>query len=424
MNITSRNPAPPVTTPLYHSLLLDFSLALRNVLRQRRRSYIAVIAIGFGVVAMMLAAGFIEWILHETREDAIANQYGHIQVVRPGYHDRGQADPYAFLLPKSSPALSALEHTPGVQSIAPRLAFNGLVSHGESTLTFIGEGIDPAKDPALRNLHVVKGKLLRTGNDKGILMGAGLADNLGVKPGDTVVLLVNTASGGINAVEGPVTGLTFTAMKGIDDSILRIPIGMAQSLLRVSGAHVWIATLRHTEMTDAVVARLKKERALQDFEIVPWTQLADFYNKTVDLFSRQIGVVKLIIALIIVLSISNTMTMNVMERTVEIGTAMALGIKRKRILTLFLMEGLLVGVLGGALGIAGGLLLAYSASAIGIPMPPAPGMTEGFDASILITPRIVLEAAALSVTTTLLASVYPSWRASRLVIVEALRHNR
>jgi putative ABC transport system permease protein len=118
------------------------------------------------------------------------------------------------------------------------------------------------------------------------------------------------------------------------------------------------------------------------------------------------------------------MTMNVMERTVEIGTAMALGIKRKRILALFLLEGLLVGVLGGAIGIVVGYLLASLASTVGIPMPPAPGMTEGFDAAIIVTPRIILEAGALSVITTLLASIYPSWRASRLEIVDALRHNR
>lgn len=405
-------------------LRVDSRLALRNVLRQKRRSYIAILAIAFGVVAMMLSAGFIEWILQETREDAIANQYGHIQIIRPGYHDDGQADPFAFLLPGNDPALTVLARTSGVASVAPRLQFTGLVSHGDSTLSFIGEGVDPAKDPALRNLHVVKGKPLGQGDGREILMGVGLADNLGVQVGDTVVLLVNTPSGGINAVEGTVIGLTFTAMKALDDSVLRISIDMARELLRVSGSHVWVTTLEHTGMTDAVLARLKAENAFRTYEIVPWSKLADFYNKTVELFSRQIGVVKLIIAIIIVLGISNTMTMNVMERTVEIGTAMALGVRRHRILVLFLLEGLLVGLLGGAIGITVGYLLALAASAIGIPMPPAPGMTEGFDAAIIVTPRIVLDALALSVTTTLAASIYPAWRASRLVIVEALRHNR
>lgn len=406
------------------ALRLDLGLALRNVLRQRRRSYIAILAIGFGVVAMMLAAGFIEWVLNETREDAIANQYGHLQIVRPGYHDGGQADPFAFLLPQTSPALHTLDQVAEVRSVSPRLVFHGLASHGESTLSFVGEGVDPARDPALRNLHVVKGQPFSATGGREILMGVGLAENLGVKVGDTVVLLVNTASGGINAVEGSVRGLTFTAMKGIDDSILRVSIGMARELMRVSGAHVWITMLRDTDLTDTVLSKLKTDAALRDLEVVPWTRLADFYNKTAELFSRQVNVVILIIALIIVLSISNTMTMSVMERTVEIGTAMALGVPRRRILALFILEGLLLGLLGGGIGITLGYLLALLASTIGIPMPPAPGMTSGFDAAIIITPAIILKAAALSIVTTLLASLYPAWRASRLVIVDALRHNR
>jgi putative ABC transport system permease protein len=410
--------------PAFDTLAVDFRLALRNILRQRRRSLIAVAAIAFGVIAMMLSGGFIEWIFHETREDAIKNQYGHIQVVAPGYHDGGQADPFAFLLPRDSSALKALEHTAGVRSVAPRLFFNGLISHGENTLTFIGEGVDPMKDPALDNLHVREGKPLAGDGPNRVLMGVGLAANLGVRTGDTIVLLVNTSSGGINAVEASVGGLSFTAMKAIDDVILRIPINMARDLLRVSGSHVWVTSLEHTDLTDQTIAQLKSDDSLRNFEIVPWTRLADFYNKTVDLFSRQMGVVKLIIAVIIVLSISNTMTMSVMERTLEIGTAMALGVRQRRILALFVMEGVLLGAIGGIGGVTIGYLLATLASTIGIPMPPAPGMTTGFTAAIIVTPRIIGEALVIALVTTLLASLYPAWRASRLVIVDALRHNR
>jgi putative ABC transport system permease protein len=157
---------------------------------------------------------------------------------------------------------------------------------------------------------------------------------------------------------------------------------------------------------------------------VPWSELADFYNKTVELLSRQIAVINLIIGTIIILGISNTMTMNVLERTVEIGTAMALGVRRRRILGLFLLEGVLLGAIGGLVGVVLGYIAAMIISYFGIPMPPAPGMSRGFTAAIRITPVIVRDALLLAVTTTLLASLYPSWRASRLVIVDALRHNK
>lgn len=409
---------------MYPYLLVDVGMALRNVLRQRRHSAAALVAIGFGVVAMMLAAGYIEWIYWANREGLAVNQLGHIQITKPGYHEEGQADPPAFLLPTDSTVPGVLAKTPGVRSIAARIAFNGLISHDENTLSFIGEGVEPGKDPYTRNLAIVAGEPLSADDPKGLLLGFGLAANLGVKTGDTVVLLANTASGGINAVEGYVRGLAATNLKAYDDVMLRVPIATARELLRVQGTHLWVVSLQRTELTDSVAARLRQEPALSPYAIVTWTKLADFYNKTVALFSRQVGVVKLIIAVIIVLSISNTMMMSVLERTREIGTAMALGLRRQRILGLFLLEGVLLGGLGGVIGIILGYLLASLISAVGIPMPPAPGMSRGFIASILITPAIARDALLLAVSTTLIASIYPAWRASRLNIIDALRHNR
>jgi putative ABC transport system permease protein len=113
-----------------------------------------------------------------------------------------------------------------------------------------------------------------------------------------------------------------------------------------------------------------------------------------------------------------------MERTIEIGTSMALGVRRRRILRLFLLEGTLLGAIGGLVGVTVGYVAASLISYVGIPMPPAPGMSKGFVAAIIITPTIVRDALLLALVTTLLASLYPSWRASRLIIVDALRHNR
>lgn len=406
------------------ALVIDVRLALRNILRQSRRSLIAVLAISFGVIAMMLAAGFIEWILWANREGVAVTQIGHIQITKPGYNENGKADPFPYLLPAQPSAVMSPDKLHGVDAITPRLDFNGLISHEENSLSFVGQGIDPVKDPALRYLSIVEGQGLAADDPKGILLGWGLAANLGVRVGDMVVLLTGTRTGGLGAVEGHVRGLVSTSMKAYDDSMLRVSIEMARQLLRVSGTHVWVVSLADTDMTDSVLERLRSIPEISNYEVSPWYKLADFYNKTVELLGRQIGVVKLIIAVIIVLSITNTMTMSVMERTVEIGTAMALGMKRRRILWLFLLEGLILGTLAGALGSLVGYLLAQLISFVGIPMPPAPGMSRGFTASILITPQIVGEALLLAIATTLLASIYPAWRASRLVVVDALRHNR
>ena len=134
--------------------------------------------------------------------------------------------------------------------------------------------------------------------------------------------------------------------------------------------------LANTGATPATAAGMRAQLDAKRFDVVPWYELADFYNKTVALFSKQVSVMKFIIALIIVLSISNTQTMSVLERTSEIGTSMALGVTRAQTLRRFLLESLVIGLVGGLIGLALGMLLAKLISIVGIPMPPPPGMAE------------------------------------------------
>jgi putative ABC transport system permease protein len=407
------------------TLAQDLRLAFRNVARQRRRSAMGVVAVAFGVIALMLAAGFIEWVYWAMREGVIGSRLGHIQIVREGYLESGTADPFRFLLPESAAERDAIEEVPGVVAVAPRLAFSGLVSLGDSTLSFIAEGIDPEKEkPFSAQVVMTQGEGLAADDKLGIIVGQGLAANLGVKVGDQVILVANTSSGGINAVEVRVRGLFSTVSKAFDDVALRVPLPVAQELLRVKGAHAWVLVLDETSRTTPVADELRARLAGKGLEIVPWYQLADFYNKTVTLFSKQVAVMKLIIAVIIILSISNTLTMSVLERTGEIGTSMALGIKRAQILGQFVGEGVIIGVIGGAIGVVLGLLLALGISAVGIPMPPPPGMARGFIGEVRVTPSLLGEAFTLALVTTLVASLYPAWKASRMEIVNALRHNR
>ncbi|TVT46834.1 MAG: ABC transporter permease [Denitromonas halophila] len=403
----------------------DITLAARNLLRHRRRSLFALGTVGGGVVAFLLAGGFIQWIFIDMRESTIHSQLGHIQLVRPGFLSGGQSDPYRYLIDEAPIDTTQSAKTPAIKTLAPRLTFGGLLSKGDATVSFIGEGIAPDLEaPISRAITVLRGKDLTESPENSVLLGEGLAASIGAEPGDTIVLLGTTADGGVNAVECQVAGIFATITKAYDDVVLRAPIGIARSLMRVSGSTSWVVLLDDTAHTDATVQQLRASLDPKAFDVVPWSDLADFYNKTVELFTRQVGVVRLLIALIVVLSISNTLTMSVLERTSEIGTAMAIGVKRQGILQQFISEGLLIGVVGGVGGIVVGLLLGQIISSVGIPMPPPPGMAHGFTGQIAITPALAFDALVLAITTTLLASVFPAWKASRMIIVDALRHQR
>lgn len=406
--------------------MTNLQIAARNLARNRRRTLVALSMVAAGAISLLLADGFIQWVFWAMREATIQSQLGHIQVTRPGYLSAGVANPYAYVLPENLPQHNAIESTPGVKLVAPRLAVTGLISHDETTVAFVADGVDPQKDAELsKALRITEGRNLGDAAVKEVILGHGLAQTLNLRPGATVALLITTMGGGINAVEAKVTGIFISSNQAYDDSALRLPISLAQSLLRVNGAHAWLVLLDETERTDEYLRKFRVRFPLpaNELEFTPWYQQADFYNKTVALFSQQMNVLRLIIGAIIVLSISNMLVMNVLERTGEIGTLMAIGLKRNKILRLFAIEGILLGLAGASMGAVAGYGLAELISSIGIPMPPPPGMEEGYTGKIRVTLSVVMNAFLIAFITASLAGLYPAWKASRLQIVDALRHN-
>lgn len=404
--------------------LVLVKLILRNLLRHRRRSLIAISSVGFGIAALLVASGFIEWMFVDFREATIESQYAHVQVTRPEYHENGRADPFGYLLPGDN-AAKPLTGTPHVRSWGPRLGFTGLVSRGDSTMSFMGEGFDPTSDlTGDRSLRIVQGKALGAKAVDQVLLGRGLATLMGAKAGDGLVLLVETPGSGLNAIEVKVSGIFESVSRAYDESAILVHIDAARKLLKIDGAHSWMVYADGTEHAQQVAEALRQRFDGKHFEVRTWDQLAEFYTRAVDLFRQQLGVVRFIVIAIILLGISNTMMMSVMERTGEIGTSMALGIRRGSLLAQFLMEGALIGLIGALGGLAVAALIALGIDAAQIQMPPPPSLTRGYIAKVLLTPGMVVESLAIAVITTTLASLWPAWKASRMVIVEAIRSNK
>src|SRR5205085_4284831 len=152
--------------------------------------------------AILLSTGFVEWIYQAIREAAIQTGLGHAQIAKYGYWSAGAADPSKFLVHPVPAAITALTDDPRVKAIAPRLQFNGLVVFGETSLPFLALGVDPIVEEKVSGvLRIVDGEKLSAADAAEALLGKGLATALGVKQGDTVVLIVGTPAGGVNAVE-------------------------------------------------------------------------------------------------------------------------------------------------------------------------------------------------------------------------------
>lgn len=415
-------------------------LALRNIFRHKTRSLITLSAIAFGCVSLIFVGGFFEDILFKMRESYIKAHTGHLQVTRKGFLTEGRRNPYAHLIEQPQELAGIIQQVPGVARVAQRLEFAGLFSTGETTMSCLGQGVEVRHEPTVRlsgtatardDLPSMAGTVIEQGeplSDEqpfGVIVGRGLAESLAIRPGDGLILVAHTVGGSINALDVIVRGIFYTSSQAFDDHYVRLPLATAQRLLHTQSAQALVVFLNRTEDTPRVrevLEQLIHARSL-DVELRTWESLSDFYTKTKAFFSRLFFVLKLVIAIIAILSIYNTMNMAVLERTTEIGTIMALGLKRRRVLWLFLCEGGLLGALGGALGLAAGTVLTAAISRVGIPMPPPPGATITWHSEPLIDPPTLAFAFGLSLATALISSWYPAQKASRLEIAQALRHS-
>lgn len=401
-------------------------LAFRNVFRNRVRSLITLGAIAFGCVSIIVAGGFIEDVFDQMRESYIRSFLGHMQVYKKGYFEKGVARPFDYMISEPEAVIEKIRSNPAVKSVAPRLEFSGLLSTGETTISFIAQGVNPKLENEISTfVQLDGGENLSEGDAYSIIVGRGLAEALLARPGDPLIIVANTKGGAINALDVEVKGVFYTSSKAFDDRAIRLPIATAQKLLHTKDIQTLTVLLDDTGKTDSVRAELEDAFAKEgfDLEVKPWHEMADFYTKTVNLYKRQFFVIKLIIGIVVVLSVFNTMSMSILERIGEVGTVMALGTKRSGVVALFILEGLILGAMGGALGVAGGYLLSSLISYIGIPMPPPPGATIYWTAKIKLVPEIFAFAFALAIVTSAISSFYPALKASKLEIAEALRHN-
>ncbi len=271
---------------------------------------------------------------------------------------------------------------------------------------------------------MVDGRRVAAGATHEAMAAAGLARNLNLKPGDRLTLLSATVDGAINGLDTVIVGIYTTGIREMDERSLVVRVDTAQALLNTTRVSKLVVVLNRTEDTadarTALLARLNAEGRAVD--ILTWSDLAAFYHQVRGLFSGIFTFLGLIITALVVLSAGNAMTMTVMERVQEIGTLMAVGTTRLRIMGMFVVEGLGLGTIGGGLGLLLGYTLAVGLTRAGIRMPPPPTFTTGFPLVISVVPVLYAAILVLMIVTLGVAAVLPAARAARLRITDALGH--
>lgn len=397
-------------------------LALRNVFRQRARSAATLAAISIGVAGLILAGGFVKDIFVQLGEAIIHSQTGHIQITREGYREGKNRAPEAYLIEEPDSFKQKLEAQPGVDRVLARLSFAGILNNGKRDLGIIGEGVEPGGEAALGTyLRFIEGRALEDKDIDGIVVGQGVAKSLGLKVGQRITLVMTLSQGAVNTLDFELVGVFQSFSKEFDARAVRIPLSSARDLMDTRAAHVMVMVLKDTNATNPVTTSLRASLAGQKFDIAPWKELSDFYEKTLNLYDRQFGVLRLIILLMVLLSVANSVNMTLFERTREFGTMLAIGDRPGVVFRLIMTESFFLGLIGAALGMTLGCAGGWAISAVGIPMPPPPNANLGYTAVIRLLPADILTAGSIGFAAACLATLLPARRASRLSVVDALR---
>jgi putative ABC transport system permease protein len=242
--------------------------------------------------------------------------------------------------------------------------------------------------------------------------------------------LAATASGAPNVARLQVAKAEGQGIKELDDIYVSMHLAQAQRLLFGGGppeATAIALQLQHTSDIPAARARLDELLATRlkgaPLAVYDFKTLHPYYGQTVALFTAIFGFIAVLIGAIVLFTVGNTMNAAVVERTVEIGTLRAIGLRRSGIRRLFVCEGILIGVLGAALGVTAALILAWVINRSGLTWTP-PGRIDPVHLHVRVWGEVrMLVDTAIGLTLVAVVSAWwPARRASRLQVVEALRH--
>jgi lipoprotein-releasing system permease protein len=326
---------------------------------------------------------------------------------------------------------------PRVLAAAPYVSAQALATRGDTVRGVMVRGVEPAAEPAVSDLaRQVRGAELTSLKDGefGIVLGGELARSLGVGLGEKVTLL---APQGQVTPAGVVPRLKQFTLVGTFDSghyeydsaMAVIHIGDAQRLFRVDGPTG--VRLRIDDMQRAREVAAELATALPAGLLVrDWTQQNRSWFAAVQVEKRMMFIILALIVAVAAFNLVSTLVMTVTEKQADIAILRTLGATPRSVMAVFIVQGALIGVIGTLLGVAGGLLLANNLGTIfpaieriaGFPLIP---QDIYFISSLPSEPRAsdVVPIAIISIVLSLAATLYPSWRASRVRPAEALRYD-
>jgi putative ABC transport system permease protein len=417
-------------------------MSARNLARNRRRTLLAMGAVVVGLLALTVLRGFVNSVQQAQLNTTLLGTTGMLQVHRTGYMKNVLSNPLDLAFEDSTELRENILTTAHVSSLAPRLQFSGsisvsepmgtdLASAGEAKTTFLtANAVDPELDKKTLPQQyewLIDGEMFPRSDALALVVHRDIAGPLGVENIQTnlnqprelwPVLLAPDRDGSLSGEAFQISGLLGSAVP-TDKRLALAPLKSVQKLLKMENQVTeYVVRLTDVVHSEAVQRELQRRLGSQ-FEISRWDEIVPFIKDLLSNLTNIFDIISGVFLLVVMLGIINSMFMNVLERVREIGTMMAIGVKQRAILILFVFEGVFLGALGAALGLLLGAAVVQVMALVGIPIS-APGSSLKFILRPFLTFDFIAIAFSFTTVGAALVSVWPAWRASRLRPVEAL----
>ncbi len=342
-----------------------FALAWRNIWRQPIRTALSVFGMAFAAMLLVFMLSF-QFGSYDTMKSSmlrVSEGFGQFQA--PGYKD----DPeIATRIMDVAAVLADLAAVPAVEHATARSTGFVLLANGETSFAAAVMGIDPVHEPEVTTITtlVPEGRALRAGDDGVIVIGAGLARNLGLGLGDKVTLLGSAADGGVAADVLEVVGIFQTGVAEIDRQFAQMPLArFDETFLMEGGANViavsgdFYAVARAADDLAAIAAR-------HGLVYLDWGAIRPEVKSAIQLDMTIAMLLYGTLVIVVVFIILNTLYMSVLERTREFGMLLALGMKPGQIGRLVWVEMILLAVMGTGIGLVLGMAVTAWFGHVGI----------------------------------------------------------
>lgn len=405
-------------------LLFALRYAFRNLGRNRRRSLLTISAVLFSVAVAIIANRYSKAIFRLWEDGAADTGTAHAQAHAVGYWQKQEGIQVGLTLPEGNELERAVRSDSFVAASVRRLELEGIIAGEKESMYFIGIGVEPENEmqvsPRLFT-HNDEGSFVSDAAPDGIVVGKGLAESLGLKIGDVVTLISQTVQGSVNGIDGRVVGIVDAGIPSFSKRVVYTHISLLQRLIRMPNRYTELA-IRLKPNTDAETwVDVKSHLADRtSAELRGWWDVEPIIRRIGRIWDSVVLVITFLLFLSTALSVLNIIFMMVAERTVEIGTLMAIGARPGDVRLLVALESLLIGTFGGALGALVGNAVVFAMDVLGVPFDSPFGTDK-----LIIHPQVSLAVSALvfliGVVLCIVSAIPPARKAAMVEPVRAFR---